>query len=68
MPCVNADDSPILEVCECGQVYLRYGSVTLAFQYAEFVKYARHVTRLADTVIERRGITATVVAGKHSTH
>ena len=66
MSCVHADDSPVLEACDCGRVYLRYGSVTLAFQYAEFVRYARHVERLADTAIERLG--TTVLFGKQSTH
>lgn len=66
MSCVHAEDAPALEVCDCGRVYLRYGSVTLAFQYAEFVRYARHVARLADTAIERLG--TTVFPGKHTTH
>lgn len=66
MSCAHANDSPMLEVCECGRVYLTYGPVTMAFQYAEFVRYARNVARLADTAVERIG--TTVLSHKHRTH
>lgn len=66
MSCAHAKDSPVLEVCECGRVYLTYGPVTMTFQYAEFVQYARNVARLAGTAVERIG--TTVLTDKHQTH
>lgn len=66
MNCAHSNDSPILEMCGCGRVYLTYGPVTVAFKYAEFVKFARNVMRLADTAIEKLG--TRVLADTHRTH
>ncbi len=55
MPCAHAHDSPVLEMCGCGRIYLTYGPVTVAFKYAEFVRFARNVAKLADTAVERLG-------------
>ncbi len=65
MSCAHANGEPMLEVCDCGMVYLTYGSVTLTFQYAEFVRYARNVERLADTAIKR--LATTLISGEHTT-
>jgi len=66
MPCVHAHDSPVLEMCACGRIYLTYGPVTVAFKYAEFIRFARNVSRLADTVIEKHG--TQMLADTHQTH
>lgn len=66
MSCAHPNDSPVLEVCECGRVYLTYGPVTMTFQYPEFLRYARNVARLADTAVER--IRTTVLSDKLQTH
>lgn len=66
MSCVQAHDSPVLEMCGCGRIHLTYGPVTVAFKYAEFVRFARNVARLADTAVEKLG--TRVLADTHQTH
>ncbi|CAE6742153.1 MAG: hypothetical protein H8K06_15525 [Nitrospira sp.] len=66
MPCAHVHDSPVLEMCGCGRFYLTYGPVTVAFKYAEFVKFARNVARLADTAVEKLG--TKVLADTQQTH
>ena len=55
MPCAHAHDSPVVEMCGCGRIYLTYGPVTVAFKCAEFVRFARNVAKFADTAVERLG-------------
>lgn len=66
MSCVHANDSPVLEMCGCGRIYLTYGPVTVAFKHAEFVRFARNVARLADTAVEKLG--PGILANTHQTH
>lgn len=66
MSCMQAHDSPVLEMCECGRIYLTYGPVTVAFKYAEFVRFARNVGRLADKAVEKFG--TRVLGGTPQTH
>lgn len=66
MNCAHANDSPVLEMCGCGRLYLTYGPLTVAFRYAEFVKFARNVARLADTATEKLG--TRVLANTQQTH
>ncbi len=60
MPCAHVHDSPVLEMCRCGRFYMTYGPVTVAFQYAEFVRFARNVGKLADSAMEKLGTRALV--------
>lgn len=39
---------------------MTYGPVTVAFQYAEFVRFARNVGKLADSAMEKLGTRALV--------
>lgn len=41
-----------LNMCECGDLHLTYGSVTLHFSRKEFFHFASHMNRLA-TVVSR---------------
>lgn len=66
MTCVHAHDSPVLEICGCGRIYLTDGPVTVTFQYAEFVSFAHNEPRLADSAVEQRG--ARMLADTYQTH
>lgn len=66
MSCAHVHDSPVLEMCGCGRFHMTYGPVTVAFKYAEFVRFARNVGKLADSAMETLGTRA--LADTQQTH